>query len=103
MRLIFSFTVLFPHNARKRLRSHICTRKQEICAGVWFFSIWILVKKFLISIVLTTLDGRPNTWCAIVLQAVDCVLLLFTRPYNNRQTEFTEAFGSITNLLVCDH
>jgi hypothetical protein len=68
--------------------------------AAWAYSLWLLVKRLFLSITLNTIDGSANAILALVIQSVDTGLLLFTRPFINRQAELTECFGAITNLLV---
>jgi hypothetical protein len=75
-------------------------KKQDFCMAAWAYSLWLLVKRLFLSITLNTIDGSANAILALVIQSVDTGLLLFTRPFINRQAELTECFGAITNLLV---
>ena len=68
--------------------------------AAWAFSLWLLVKRLFLSIVLNVLDGSANAILALVVQFVDTILLLYSRPYINRQTEVAESIGAVTNLLV---
>ena len=73
---------------------------QDFCMAAWAYSLWLLVKRLFLSIVLNVLDGSANAILALVVQFVDTILLLYSRPYINRQTEVAESIGAVTNLLV---
>ena len=66
----------------------------------WAYSLWLLVKRLFLSIVLNALDGSANAILALVVQCVDTIVLLYSRPYINRQTEVSESIGAVTNLLL---
>ena len=53
----------------------------DFCEGAWGYSIWLLVKKLLVSAVLTTLDGGRNAIFSTTIQFVDMGLLLYLRPF----------------------
>ena len=72
----------------------------DFCMGAWIYSVWLLVKRLLISTVLNLVDGALNALLSVAIQFVDTGLLLYMQPYIDRRTAFTETFGAITNLLV---
>jgi hypothetical protein len=72
----------------------------DFCLGAWTYSIWLLLKRLLISTVLNTVDGALNAVLSVAIQFVDTGLLLYAQPYVDRRTAFSESFGAITNLLV---
>ena len=72
----------------------------DFCEGAWGYSIWLLVKKLLVSAVLTTLDGGRNAIFSTTIQFVDMGLLLYLRPFVCKLTEFSETLGAITSSLA---
>ena len=72
----------------------------DYCGGFWLYSIWLLVKKVILSGILNMLEGQANAVGALILQCMDSGLLLFMRPFVNRQTDLSETIGTVSNLLA---
>jgi len=72
----------------------------DYCGGFWLYSIWLLLKKVLLSAVLNLLEGQANAIGALLVQVVDSGLLLYMRPFVSRQADVSEAIGTVTNLLA---
>ena len=103
----------FIHTARAIFCVHVRTSRlsqtwtrslayatQDFCVGAWSYSIWLLLKRILLSLVLNLCDGDQNALLSVAIQCFDTGLLLYVRPYIDKRIEFTETFGAITNLLV---
>ena len=72
----------------------------DYCGGFWLYSIWLLLKKVLLSAVLNMLEGQANAIGALCVQVLDSGLLLYMRPFVSRQSDVSETIGTVTNLLA---
>ena len=72
---------------------------EEYVGDFWCYAITRLVKKVAMSAVLGLTDGALNAALAIGVQFCDTICILYTRPHVGRDTDITECFCAIFNLL----
>jgi len=72
----------------------------DYCGSFWAFSLWLLVKKLLLTFVLELLTGRANAIGALAIQICDTVLLLWMRPFISRQSDLSECLGCVSNFVA---
>ena len=66
----------------------------------WVYSLFLLLKKTALSLVLSTLEGRANAFFSLVIQALETGLLIWYRPHIELRTAFLEVVGGLTNLVA---
>lgn len=72
----------------------------DYVGSAWFFGIWLLVKKILLSAATTVVDGHGGAIFCIVVQTVDTILILAFRPYVSKVTCLSECFAGLTNWFA---
>jgi hypothetical protein len=66
----------------------------------WLYSLFILLKKTALSLVLSQLEGRANAFFSLVIQGIETGLLIWYRPHIQLRTAYLEVVGACTNLLA---
>ena len=66
----------------------------------WIFSIWILTKKTLLTLLLSLTSGSTNAWIALITQGVDTALVIGMKPYSEIAINNNEIWSGLTNLIT---
>ena len=73
---------------------------RDYVGSAWFFGIWVLVKKVLISAATTVVGGHGSAIMCIIVQTFDTLLILGLRPYVSKITCLSECLASLTNWFA---
>lgn len=73
---------------------------EEYRGTIWVFAIWKLTKKLVFTCVLALSDGPSNAGLAIMVQSLDTLAVLSSRPHISRDQDIIECLSSILNLLT---
>ena len=72
----------------------------DYVGSAWFFGLWLLAKKVLLSAATTVVDGHGGAIFCIVVQTFDTILILVFRPYVSKVTCLSECFAGLTNWFA---